>query len=159
VRTVAGRRHQPPPCDALLVVGAGVALVGAGAGGVVGGASRGVAGAVVGAAGWAAAADVWTVAGFRVGELVTCSRVAACRGGVAEAAGVAVGGVWTGAVWAGALRANTTAKPTVASAPSWVARQVSRPSRRTLTSRACPDVSSYLSRMSTDLTGSCVKRT
>jgi hypothetical protein len=159
VRTIAGRRHQPPPCDALLVVvGAGLALVGAGAGGVVGGASRGVVGAGAGAVGWAAGADGWTAAGFRVGELVTCPRVAACCG-AAEAVGVTVGGFWTGAVWAGALRANTTAKPTVASVPSWVARQVSRPSRRTLTSRACPDASSYLSRMSTDLTSSCVKRT
>ena len=57
VRTVAGRRHQPPPCDALLVVGAGVAVVGAGAGGVVGGASCGVVATVVGAGCWAAGAD------------------------------------------------------------------------------------------------------
>jgi hypothetical protein len=126
---------------------------------VAGGASRGVGGAVVGAACWAAGADGWTDAGFRVGELVTCPRVTACCGGVAEAAGVAVGGFWTGAVCAGALRANTTAKPTVASVPSWVARQVSRPNLRTLTSRACPGESWYLSRMNTDLTGSCVKRT
>jgi hypothetical protein len=135
-----------------------VALVGAGAGGVVGGASRGVAGAVVGAAAWAAGVDGWTDAGFRVGELVTCFRVTVCCG-VAEAAGAADGGFWTGAVCAGALRANTTAKPTVASVPSWVARQVSLPSLRTLMSRACPGESWYVSRMSTDFTGSCVKRT
>jgi hypothetical protein len=139
-----------------------VALVGAGAGGVVGGASRGAAGAVVGAvvgaATWAAGVDGWTDAGFRVGELVTGSRVTACCG-VGEAAGAAVGGCWTGAVCAGALRANTTAKPTVASVPSWVARQVSLLSLRTLTSRACPGEPWYVSRMSTDFTGSCVKRT
>jgi hypothetical protein len=143
-----------------------VALVGAGTGGVVGGASRGAAGAVVGAvvgaavgaAAWAAGVDGWTDAGFRAGELVTGSRVTACCG-VAEAAGTAVGGFWTGAVCAGALRANTTAKPTVASVPSWVARQVSLPSLRTLTSRACPGEPWYVSRMSTDFTGSCVKRT
>jgi hypothetical protein len=135
-----------------------VALVGAGAGGVVGGASRGVAGAVVGAAAWAAGVDGWTAAGFRVGELVTGFRVTVCCG-VAEAAGAADGGFWTGAVCAGALRANTTAKPTVASVPSWVARQVSLPSLRTLMSRACPGESWYVSRMSTDFTGSCVKRT
>jgi hypothetical protein len=158
VLTEAGRRHQPPPCDALLVVGAGAAVVGAGAGGVVGGASFGAGGAVVGAAGCATDADGWTAAGFRVGELVTGFLVTVCCG-VAEAAGAAVGGFWTGAVCAGALRANTTAKPTVASVPSWVARQVSRPSLRTLTSRACPGESWYVSRISTDLTGSCVKRT
>jgi hypothetical protein len=79
--------------------------------------------------------------------------------GVAEAVGVAVGGFWTLVVCAGALRANTTAKPTAASVPSWVARQVSRPSRRTLASRVSPGESSYLSRMNTDLTGSCVKQT
>ena len=124
----------------------------------MGGASRGVAGAVVGAAAWAAGVDGWTDAGFRVGELVTGSRVTACCG-VAEAAGTTVEGFWTGAVCAGALRANTTAKPTVASVPSWVARQVSLPSLRTLMSRACPGESWYVSRISTDLTGSCVKRT
>jgi hypothetical protein len=79
--------------------------------------------------------------------------------GVAEAVGVAVGGFWAFVVSAGALCANTTAKPTAASVPSCVARQVSLPSRRTLASRVSPGESSYLSRMSTDLTGSCVKRT
>jgi hypothetical protein len=142
-----------------------VALVGAGAGGVVGGASCGVVATVVGAACWAAGADGWAAADFRVGELVTCARVTACCDGVAkavgvaEAVGVAVGGFWALVVFAGALCANTTAKPTVASVPSWVARQVSRPSRRMLASRACPGDSSYLSRMNTDFTGSCVKRT
>jgi hypothetical protein len=96
---------------------------------------------------------------------VTFARVTACCDGVAEAAdvaeavGLAVGGFWTVVVSAGALDANTTAKPTVASVPSCVARHVSRPSRRTLASRVSPGESSYLSRMSTDLTGSCVKRT
>jgi hypothetical protein len=142
-----------------------VAVVGAGAGGVVGGASCGVVATVVGAACWAAGADGWVTAGFRVGELVTCARDTACCDGVAEAAGVreavgvAVGGFWTLVVSAGALCANTTAKPTAASVPSCVARQVSLPSRRTLASRVSPGESSYLSRMSTDLTGSCVKRT
>ena len=47
-----------------------------------------------------------------------------------------VGRGWLTTVWAGALRANSVAKPTVASAPSWVARQVSRDRRRSPADRA-----------------------
>lgn len=64
--------------------------------------------------------------------------------GDALAAGVRVafGAGWPLTVAAGAVRANTTAKPTVAIAPSWVARQVSRDSRRSPRDRACPAGSS-----------------
>jgi len=133
-------------------VGAGAALVGAGAGGLAGGVSRGVAGAADGcAAGCAAGAAGWTVgwavgwpAAGRVatGELVARNgllRCCAAPGTVARAAGTGLAdvAVWTFAVFAGAFRANTTAKPTVASAPICVVRQVSLLSRRRPASRAC----------------------
>jgi hypothetical protein len=57
------------------------------------------------------------------------------------AAGVAAGTSWL-VDWAGAARANTVAKPTVASALSWVARQVSRPSLRRPAVRAASGESS-----------------
>jgi hypothetical protein len=47
-----------------------------------------------------------------------------------EGFGAAAGAGWPLTVAAGAVRANSTAKPTVASALSWVARQVSRDRRR-----------------------------
>jgi len=56
--------------------------------------------------------------------------------------GVGCGGLLT--VCAGALRANSVAKPTVASAPSWVARQVSRDNRRSPAERAASGGSSNL---------------
>jgi hypothetical protein len=49
---------------------------------------------------------------------------------VGDGFAVAPGAGWLLTVAAGAVRANKTAKPTVVSAPSWVARQVSRDSRR-----------------------------
>jgi len=55
---------------------------------------------------------------------------------------LAVGAGWLLIVAAGAVRANTTAKPTVAIAPSWVARQVSRDKRRSPWERASPAGSS-----------------
>src|SRR5215831_183863 len=144
--TVGGLRHQAPPGDALLVVGAGAALVGAGAGGLAGGLSRGVAGA---ADGWAAGADGcapgadgcvggadgWALdrpAAGRVatGELVARDGLPTCC--AAPGAGVRAAGTglvdvagWTFAIFAGALLANTNAKPTAASAPSCVVRRVS----------------------------------
>jgi hypothetical protein len=62
--------------------------------------------------------------------------------GLAEGMAVAFGGVWPVTVAAGAVRANKTANPTVASAPSWVARQVSRDRRRSPWDRTCPAGSS-----------------
>jgi hypothetical protein len=56
--------------------------------------------------------------------------------------GVGCGGLLT--VCAGAARANNVAKPTVASAPSWVARQVSRDKRRSPAERAASGGSSNL---------------
>ena len=55
--------------------------------------------------------------------------------GVAVAPRGAAG--WPLTVAAGAVRANRTAKPTVATAPSWVARQVSRDRRRSPWDLAC----------------------
>jgi hypothetical protein len=49
---------------------------------------------------------------------------------------VGVGAGWTLAAGAGAVRANMTVMPTVASTPSWPVRQVSRLTRRRLSSRA-----------------------
>ena len=59
-------------------------------------------------------------------------------GAALEADGLTVtwGGGWLLTVVAGAVRANTAAKPTVASAPSWVARQVRRDKRRSPRNRA-----------------------
>jgi hypothetical protein len=66
-----------------------------------------------------------------------CVAEAEAWADAAVAPGVGVVTVWLPAVCAGTFRANTIAKPTVASAPSWVVRQVSRPSRRRPVSRAC----------------------
>jgi hypothetical protein len=56
--------------------------------------------------------------------------------------GVGCGGLLI--VCAGAVRANNVARPTVASAPSWVARQVSRDKRRSPAERAASGGSSNL---------------
>ena len=48
-------------------------------------------------------------------------------------------------VCAGAVRAKSVAKPTVASAPTWVAPQVSLDSRRSPVLRAAPSGSEYRS--------------
>jgi hypothetical protein len=138
----------------LVAVGAGEEVDGAGAGAVVGGASVGVALAVVGATegcalgcadGWAdgcpdavAAGALRTVADpVATGDLVVLAAFLLCfdalRAGVCAA--VLGGAVVLLTVCAGTARANTIAKPTVASAPSWVVRQVSRPSRRRPSSR------------------------
>lgn len=113
---------------------------GVGAGGVVGGASVGEAGALLGrgaAAGWVDGAGLL---GRGVAEAFLCG----CRGlGVAagrvEAAGVGVLAgrrvVWLLVVWAGAVRANSTANAAAVIALSWVARQVSRESRRSPSAR------------------------
>jgi hypothetical protein len=58
--------------------------------------------------------------------------------GLAEGVAVAFGVAWPLMVAAGAVRANKTAIPTVAIAPSWVARQVSRDRRRSPLDRVCP---------------------
>jgi hypothetical protein len=55
--------------------------------------------------------------------------------------GFGCGGLLT--VCAGAVRANNVANPTVASAPSWVARQVSRDSRRSPAERTASGGSSH----------------
>jgi hypothetical protein len=62
--------------------------------------------------------------------------------GLAEGVAAAFGEVCALSVAAGAVRANRTAKPTVAIAPSWVARQVSRDRLRSPLDRACPAGSS-----------------
>ena len=166
--TVGGRRHQPPPCVVLVAVGAGDDVDGAGVGGLLGGAKVGdaVVGTAVGcgvgradgcaddgcapgaAGGWEpcpaaarlAPAGPLAFAGFGPG--FAAARAGVCAG--VSAAGVGLPGavVWLLAVCAGAVRANTIAKPTVASAPIWVPRQVSRPSRRKPASRACAGESS-----------------
>ena len=56
--------------------------------------------------------------------------------------GVGCGALLT--VCAGAVRANNVANPTVASAPSWVARQVSRDRRRSPAERVASGGSSNL---------------
>jgi hypothetical protein len=149
------------------LVGAGVGGV---AGGVRVGVARGVVGATDGCGvGCAdgdpvggAAADPVGCAAADVAELAVAApgRVACgkppCRpvltrlcGPAAVVAGAGdtvagLGGVTVSlpAVCSGAVRANTIAKPTVASAPIWVVRQVSRPSRRNPASRACVGESS-----------------
>jgi hypothetical protein len=69
-----------------------------------------------------------------------CGTVAwGAAAGLADSVG---GAVWTLAAGAGAVRAKTIANPTVASAPSWVVRQVSLPSRRNPASRVCAGESS-----------------
>jgi hypothetical protein len=61
-----------------------------------------------------------------------------------EDVALGVGRGWLATVCAGAVRANNVAKPTVASAPSWVARQVSRDRRRSPADRAASGGSSNL---------------
>jgi hypothetical protein len=58
--------------------------------------------------------------------------------GLAEGVAAVFGVVWPVTVAAGAVRENRTANPTVAIAPSWVARQVSRDRLRSPRDRACP---------------------
>jgi hypothetical protein len=60
-------------------------------------------------------------------------------------------------VCAGAVRANSVAKPTVASAPTWVAPQVRRDSRRSPVVRAAPSGSEYRSRTRNEKTTVSVK--
>jgi hypothetical protein len=72
----------------------------------------------------------WVLAGDGDGEAL-----------VAFTVGAGAGGLLT--VCAGAVRANSVAKPTVAIAPSWVARQVSRDRRRSPAERAASGGSSH----------------
>ncbi|HET7244866.1 MAG TPA: hypothetical protein VFJ07_08520 [Streptosporangiaceae bacterium] len=116
----------------VVCTGLGAGL-GGGAGGVVGGA-RDCEGA--GAAVPGAAAGLWW-------RWCRCGRADGVGLGEGEGDGLAEGVAGAfGAVWppvaAGAVRANRTAKPTVAIAPSWVARQVSRDRLRSPRDRACP---------------------
>jgi hypothetical protein len=150
----------------LVAVGAGEEVTGAGAGVVAGGARVWLAAAVGlgGAAG--ALADcgdglavavacaecaVWLALGRAAApgagwvRVVPCGFAPCCPGacnGAAVAAGPVGGTVWTFAAGADAVRANTIAKPTVASAPSWAVRQLSRLSRRKPSSRASAGESS-----------------
>lgn len=154
----------------LVTVGAGEEVDGAGAGGLLGGASVGEGRADVGAAvgcgvGWADGADdageeddgadcAWpapVAAALVPGEPAALRGFSPCRVPVCawlwagvSAAGAGLGGaaLWLPVVAAGAVRANTIANPTVVSAPIWVLRQVSRPSRRKPASRACAGESS-----------------
>jgi hypothetical protein len=76
---------------------------------------------------------------------VPCGFAPCCPGacdGAAVAAGSVGGTVCTLAAGADAVRANTIAKPTVASAPNWAVRQVSLLSRRKPSSRASAGESS-----------------
>ena len=120
----------------MVCTGLGLGLGGGGAGGVVGGA-RDCDGA--GAAALAgAAAGLWR----RWCRCRCTDGVGLGEGegdGLAEGVAAAFGAVWPLTVAAGAVRANRTAKPTVASAPSWVVRQVSRDRRRSPWERACPE--------------------
>ncbi|TVZ00564.1 hypothetical protein EAS64_34815 [Trebonia kvetii] len=146
--------------EVLVAVGAGAAVVGAGAGVVAGGARVAgaevagaalvgaalVCGAAAGAVDVAAAAPVpaWAddppatpAAGF-FDDAALCDFAwpAAWVGAWLEAGAV---GVTTGVVWLaaciGAVFAKTVAMPTVASAPSWVTRQVIVRRRRSPSSR------------------------
>ena len=147
----------------LVTVGTGAAVVGAADGAVVGGERVGLGAAVVGATEGAvvagaglgeadgcpgvpaadedgAAADVAPgrdVAGCVFPVVGAAALPVGAAVVVADvAAGVAGAGVWL-AVCDGAVRANTTANPTVVSAPSCVVRQVSLRRRRSPAARAC----------------------
>ena len=117
----------------MVCTGLGAGL-GGGAGGVLGGAREcdglgAAAGAVVGAAAGAVleAGLWWWCLRCRRGEGLGLGLGAALE---ADGLTVTLGGGWLLTVVAGAVRANTAAKATVASAPSWVARQVRRDKRR-----------------------------
>ena len=122
----------------MVCTGLGAGL-GGGAGGVLGGARDfdglgAAAGAVVGAAaGAVVGAGWWWWRRCRRGEGLGLGLGAALE---ADGLTVTWGGGWLLTVVAGAVRANTAAKPTVASAPSWVARQVRRDKRRSPRNRA-----------------------
>ena len=121
----------------MVCTGLGVVGLGAGAGGVVGGA-RDCEGAGAAAPALGAAAGLW----WRWCRCRCTDGVGLGEGegdGLAEGVAVVFGAVWLPTVAAGAVRANRTAKPTVAIAPSWVARQVSRDRRRSPWDRACPE--------------------
>ena len=114
----------------MVCTGLGTGL-GGGAGGVLGGARD--CDGVGAAAGGVVAAGAVVAAGLRWRWWWWCRRGEGLGLGAAlEADGLTVtlGGGWLLTVVAGAVRANTAAKPTVASAPSWVAHQVRRDKRR-----------------------------
>ena len=67
-----------------------------------------------------------------------------------------LGAGWLLTVAAGAVRANTVAKPTIASTPSWVVRQVRRDKRRSPRNRASR-AGSYWSCIAKEPTTECVK--
>jgi hypothetical protein len=77
----------------------------------------------------------WAAPGLRVLDCFPDAEVLAAALLVA-AAGLVAGADELVAVAPGAVRANRVAMPTVASALSWVARQVSLPRRRNPASRA-----------------------
>ena len=142
----------------MVCTGLGAGL-GGGAGGVLGGArdfdGLGAAGAVVGAAAGAAVGGGlwWWWWRCRRGEGLGLGLGAALE---ADGLTVAWGGGWLLTVVAGAVRANTAAKPTVASAPSWVARQVRRDKRRSPRNRAS-SAGSWSPCMANDPTTECIK--
>jgi hypothetical protein len=120
----------------VVCTGLGVGL-GDGAGGVAGGASD-----CEGAEPAAAAGLWWRWCRCRCTDGLGLGDGDGDGDGLAEGVAATFGGVWPVTVAAGAVRANTTANPTVASAPSCVARQVSRDRRRSPRVRPCPAGSS-----------------
>ena len=142
----------------MVCTGLGAGL-GGGAGGVLGGArdcdgAGSAAGAVVGAAaGAVVGAGLWWWRRCRRGEGLGLGLGAALK---ADGLTVTWGGGWLLTVVAGAVRANTAAKPTVASAPSWVARQVRRDKRRSPRNRAS-SAGSWSPCIANDPTTECIK--